>query len=327
VNEQIRALADAVLYEGYLLWPYRRSALKNRQRWGAFGGVYPRAHSEERDDDPWRIVTECLLLGGDDAEVEIGVRFLQVIDRQLLEGGVAVDELTAGGQRHLSWEEARERELLLGPIAAGALLAAPRELPVDVPADREDEALGAEAAIARSWEGLRGAVRLSAERAGQWLVRVRVEIENETPWAGGTRDDVLRRTFCSTHTVLTARRGSWVSLTDPPEGFRSAAEGCVNVGAWPVLVGEPGSADTVLSAPIILEDHPRIAPESPGDFFDGGEIDQMLVLNVLSLSDEERAEMRDSDPRAREILERTEALTPDELSRLHGAIREFGLAR
>ena len=83
----------------------------------------------------------------------------------------------------------------------------------------------------------------------------------------------------------------------------------------------------MLSSPIILEDHPRIAPESPGDLFDGGEIDQMLVLNILSLTDEEKAEMRDSDPRTREILERTEALTPEQLLNLHGAVREFGMAR
>ena len=46
--DPIRAIADAVLYEGYVLWPYRRSALKNTQRW-TFGGVYPRAHAEARD--------------------------------------------------------------------------------------------------------------------------------------------------------------------------------------------------------------------------------------------------------------------------------------
>ena len=94
-----------------------------------------------------------------------------------------------------------------------------------------------------------------------------------------------------------------------------------------MLVGEPGARDTLLSSPIILEDHPRIAPESPGDLFDGGEIDEMLVLNILSLTDEEKAEMRDSDPRTREILERTEALTPEELMRLHGTIRDLRVVR
>jgi hypothetical protein len=92
-------------------------------------------------------------------------------------------------------------------------------------------------------------------------------------------------------------------------------------------VGDPGRATTVLSSPIILEDYPRVAPESPGDLFDGGEIDQLLILNILALTDEEKVEMAASDPRAREILERTEALTPDQLMALHGTIREFGMAR
>ena len=132
----------------------------------------------------------------------------------------------------------------------------------------------------------------------------------------------MRRTFCSTHTVLRATGGEFVSLTDPPERLRAAAAACQNVGTWPVLVGEPGQRDTLLASPIILEDHPRVAPESPGDLFDGGEIDQLLVLNILALTEEEKAEMRAADPRTRAILERTEALTPDQLMRLHGAIRD-----
>jgi hypothetical protein len=83
----------------------------------------------------------------------------------------------------------------------------------------------------------------------------------------------------------------------------------------------------LLSSPIILYDYPQIAPESPGDLFDGGEIDQLLVLNILSLTDEEKEEMHASDPRTREILERTESLSPEELMNLHGAVREFRMLR
>jgi hypothetical protein len=91
-----------------------------------------------------------------------------------------------------------------------------------------------------------------------------------------------------------------------------------------VLAGEPGERHTVLSSPIILPDHPEIAPESPGDLFDGGEIDQLLTLSILSMTDAERQEMREADPRTRRILERTESLTREQLMRLHGAIRELG---
>ena len=78
----------------------------------------------------------------------------------------------------------------------------------------------------------------------------------------------------------------------------------------------------MLCSPIIREDHPRIAPESPGDLFDGGEIDGLLALNILALTDSEKAEMRASDPRTREILERTENLTVEQLLLLSGYRRE-----
>jgi hypothetical protein len=122
--------------------------------------------------------------------------------------------------------------------------------------------------------------------------------------------------FCSTHTILRVQGGEFVSALEP-----EAAEACRNEGTWPVLVGEPGDRHTMLSSRIILEEYPRVAPESPGDLFDGGEIDQLLTLNILGLTDEEKAEMRATDPRAREILDRTEALTPEELMRLHGMVR------
>jgi hypothetical protein len=182
--------------------------------------------------------------------------------------------------------------------------------------------------LIRSWHGLQGQVEVAAtpaQAAETW--RVSVEIRNTTPFADGSRQDALAYTFCSAHTLLHASGGGFVSLTDPPDELRDAAAGCHNAGTWPVLVGAQGDHTTMLSSPIILEDYPRVAPESPGDLFDGGEIDQLLLLNILALTDEEKAEMAAADPRAREILERTEALSPEEMMRLHGAIREFGMAR
>jgi hypothetical protein len=332
--DPVRRIADAVLYEGYILWPYRRSALKNQRRW-TFGGVYPRAHSSAHPDDRCLMRTQCLLEAGGDAAVDVRVRFLHVVERGVARatpGGLEpVDELTVGDRRHLAWQEAVEREIVVPGMALDALLAG-RRVEIAVAGGREEEdlldAAGERAgALVRSWRPLEGAVEVSAQRVAPELARVTVSIANTTPWDGGAREDVLRHTFCSTHTVLRARSGAFVSLTDPPEPLRAAAESCRNEGTWPVLVGEPGERHTLLSSPIILEDHPRIAPESPGDLFDGGEIDQMLVLNILSLTDEEKAEMRDSDPRAREILERTEALSEEELMRLHGAIRDLRLVR
>jgi hypothetical protein len=328
-RDPIREIADAVLYEGYILWPYRRSALKNQQRW-TFGGVYPRAHSKEREDDPWKFRTEVLVEGPPDARVEVAVRFLQVVRRDVFRrtgtGLQLVDELSVGAERHLSWEEAVERDVTLPPRSFWEL-ARGQAAAISIAAGSTTKDLGAEGAVVRRWEGLEGAVQARAEPLGEGLQRLTVTIQNTTAWRPGARREALKRSFCSTHAVLRVQGGAFISLADPPAALAADAAACRNEGLWPVLVGADGDRATVLASPIILDDHPRVAPESPGDLFDGGEIDQMLVLNILSLTDEEKAEMRDSDPRAREILERTEALSEEELMSLHGAVREFGMAR
>lgn len=310
--DEVREIADAVLYEGYLLWPYRRSAMKNQQRF-TFGGVYPRGWPQDRCAMQAQCLVETDPAHLEEPGVEVRVRFLQVVDRQVLDAaGLPVDQTVAGGELHLSWEEAVEREVSPGPIA--------------IAADRQEEPLEA-GSIVRTWQALEGRVEVGSERLRPGLWRLTVRIENTAAWAGEDRPATLRRSFCSTHAVLRARQGAFVSLTDPPEALRAEAEACVHDGAWPILVGEEGARDTLLASPIILEDHPKIAPESPGDLFDGGEIDQMLVLNILSLTDEEKREMAGSDPKARAILERTEALSPQELMALNGAIRDFQVVR
>jgi hypothetical protein len=315
--DAVRQIADAVLYEGYVLWPYRRSALKNTRRW-TFGGVYPRAHSEQHPDDRWTMRTECLVEGPPEATIDVRVRFLHVVRRQVMSGSEPVDELSVDGERYLTWDEATEREL----AATACPLGSGQHVAIAIPEGREEEKVPG-GALVRTSSPLEGDVEIASRELRPGLHRLSVEIANRTPFPEGSREEALERTFCSTHTVLTADGAQFVSLTDPPDELRAEAEACRNEGTWPVLVGEPGRRDTMLSSPIILEDHPRIAPESPGDLFDGGEIDGLLTLNILSLTDEEKAEMRDSDPRTREILERTENLSEEEMMRLHGAIRDL----
>jgi len=307
--DPVAQIARAVLYEGYVLWPYRRSANKNRQRW-TFGGVHPAGWSREHPDDRCVLRTECLLEGPPDAAVDVAVRFLQVVRRQPVDdAGEAVDELAGC----LAWDEAREREqtvaLRPGRPARAAIAIAAGE-------DVEPVAGGA---LVRSWEALAGTVDASAQALGARLHRVSVTVANATPWRGGDRGAALRRTLASTHVVLRSRDGAFVSQTDPPAELRQHAAACENTGAWPVLVGD---GHTMLAAPIILPDHPQIAPESPGDLFDGTEIDQLLILNVLSLTEAEQREARASDSRARDIIDRCAALAPEDLMRLHGALRE-----
>ena len=133
------------------------------------------------------------------------------------------------------------------------------------------------------------------------------------------------RTFASTHTVLHLQGGEFVSLMDPPPALDESARSCKNEGTWPVLVGDEKAGDrsTMLSSPIILYDYPKIAPESPGELFDGTEIDEILTLRVLTMTDAEKEEMRESDERARQILERTESLPQEQLLKMHGVVREL----
>jgi len=288
VTDPVRAIADAVLYEGYILWPYRRSATKNQQRW-TFGGAFPPAHTARHPDDLSTLQAQAVVERATD--IHVRVRFLHVVARKLFdETGAAVDELDG----HLAWEEATEREIV---ARTGCT-------PFDIPAGSAREAVDG-GAVERAWQGLRGVVDVRDEGS-----RVTVRIENTTPWEGHDRAGALRHAFCSTHAVLRAEGGAFVSATE---------SACENIGLWPVLI----APDTMLASPIILEDYPQIAPESPGDLFDSGEIDKLLVLNVLALTPAEQTEMRASDPRAREILDRCASLTPDDMMRLHGRLREL----
>jgi hypothetical protein len=307
--DAIRRLADAVLYEGHVLWPYRRSAIKNRQRW-TFGGVYPDAYARSTSDRSVAAV-ECLVQG-DGATVDVEVRFLHVVHRQAVVGDAdePVDEL--GG--FLTWDETTERTVTLDVSAASAR--------IDEPAGSEREAI-AGGALVRSWERLEGHVEATLEPLAAGLFRLSLRIENESGFAELERDGAIRRTFLSAHAILRVAGGTFVSSTDPPPELAGAVAELHHDGLWPVLVGEEDDRTTMLASPIILADYASVAPESPGDFFDGGEIDQLLVLNILGLTDEEKREMRAGDPRARELLERTEAMSPAEMLRLNGAIRDL----
>ena len=323
------AVARAVLYEGYVLWPYRRSALKNQRRW-TFGSVLPQSWSTAgHPDDAWRMRTECLLVApAKGATLRARARFLQIVDRRVARLGAQglqfVDEIQVGRDRWVAWEEARERELATRPleIRPGVEQIVPLRIPDGIEAEWIEDASGKRvAAVVRGWRELQGELRVQCESIDDRLYRIGVEVVNTTPWQGASREDALRSSFASAHMVLEAVGAELVSLTDPPKSLAEAAADCEQVGCWPVLVGERGARDSVLASPIILPDYPTVAPESPGDLFDGGEIDELLTLHVLALSDEEKEEMRATDPRTREILERTTALAEEQVLALHGTRR------
>ncbi len=288
--ERARRIADAVLYEGYILYPYRPSATKNRFRW-QFGVVAPREWSEV-GGDPWEMQTECLVEPAGLPLVDVTIRFLQVR---------AKDSVSA------EWDEGIERSIDCRSVAVEEIVTSARDVPFEFPGEAP----------------LTGVVRLAAERLGTFF-KLRVRIENHTAFpdaATADRSAAMRRALVGCHTLLAAKAGGFVSLIDPPAAARDAARYCANLHTWPVLVGEVGERDTLLSSPIILDDYPAIAPQSQGDFYDSAEIDELLTLRVMTLTDEEKREAAASDERARRIIERCDNMAPEVFERLHGTAR------
>jgi hypothetical protein len=180
--------------------------------------------------------------------------------------------------------------------------------------------------LLRRQDFVRGIVEVVTQPVDDSVFKIMVRILNGTPVPKEELENqstIIMRTFASTHTILQAEGGEWFSLTDPPPAYAEVTAACKNIGTWPVLVGEEakGERDTMLSSPIILYDYPRIAPESPGDLFDGLEIDEILTLRVMAMTDAEKIEMRQVDEQARRILERTENMPSDHLLKMHGAMR------
>lgn len=340
-------IASAVLYEGYILYPYRASAVKNQQRFN-FGVLVPQAYSEAQapNTERWMMQTECLVRADHPVSLAVSVRFLHLLRREtgaLLtplsawpqpEEGISpelrfVTSLEINGRLYQPWQEAVEREVKAPEWELEQLLAEPQRVAFAFPAQREVEPLLNEqglivAVFVRTQGAIEGAIEITAARISSELCQVTVRILNLTRIEKAnqkSREEALQSSFIATHTLLGARGGEFVSLLDPPEMYQTAVAACHNVGTWPVLVGTENERDLMLSSPIILYDYPEIAAESLGDFFDGTEIDEMLALRVMTLTDEEKREMRSVDERTRQILERTETLPPEHMMKLHGVLR------
>ena len=342
-TDLVDAIVRAVLYEGYLLYPYRPSAVKNRQRFN-FGVVYPRVYSElQGGADACTMQTECLIEGDEDSGCVVRVRFLRMVDRTVgrplkhssllaairQEDLEIVPRLEIEGKHYLAWQEAVEETIELTDFNLSMLAAQPMQWPFRLSAAQEREAIRGETGeiegvLLREKALVSGKIELSAQALQPGLFKFTVLISNESRPAAPaplTRELALSHALISAHTILEARGAEFVSLIDPPEAYAAHARSCQNLGTWPILVGEEGRRDTVLSSPIILYDYPQIAPESPGDLFDGAEIDEILSLRILTMTEEEKREMRESDDRARQILERTESLPDEQWMKLHGALR------
>jgi hypothetical protein len=330
--EHARRVADAVLYEGYLLYPYRQSAQKNQARF-QFGVLMPPAYAAFDPSEPSASQTECLADCPAAAQVLVLVRFLQVQHRRVLAAGSGglreVSALDVDGVQYTSWDEAAEREQSVA-VPVAELLAADRDVEFHCDAGESAEEIHSAdghpaGRLVRDWAGLDGVISLHAERvAGPFqALKIRLRVTNATmpQTALRTREDGLRHALVAAHCMLGIPGGRFVSMTDPPQWAAPEVAACANTGTWPVLAGPRDCAELMLSAPVILSDHPEIAAESAGEMFDATEIDEILTLRTLALTDTEKQQARATDGRAAALLDRLDGMPAEMLDRLHGAIR------
>jgi len=298
----VERIANTVLFEGYILYPYRASSTKNRQRWN-FGTLYPQVYAKaQRPAESFRFVTECLIRShSPSTRLDLRVRFLQLVEPQHRA------DCASSAQ---DWQHGIERSHDVAGVSLSSLAADAVRIDFFIP----------EGSIDPAARGLSGRLNIVGTLLPNGY-KLQLELTNTTPANGvSARNRALLQSFSSAHILLALEDGEFISLLDPPEEFRSAANWCKNEGIFPVLVGDPGQHSMMLCSPIILYDYPQVAPESEGDFFDGTEMDEMLALRVLTLTDEEKREMLNDD-RARQILERTESLPQEHFMKVHGAIR------
>jgi hypothetical protein len=326
--DHVRTVADAVLYEGYLLYPYRASSHKNQSRW-QFGVLGPPSASPESFGEDPGMAMQCLLAApaGTPASVTIHLRFLQLqvreVQRRDEDGGhTPVGSLTVDGVSVLSWDEAVEREISL----PAQTLADPYDVLHTVPGGEDVEPLmdahGTRVGrIVRRREPLTARIRTGAT-VDDGFVRLTVSVDNEHAETAAGKDAAIRASLIGSHLILRSHGARFVSLLDPPDEAAAAAARCRQRRCWPVLAGVKGSTDTVLGAPIILYDHPEVAEQSPGALFDSTEIDEILTLRVMTMTEEEKAEARATDPRAREIIDRCDRMSAADLQQLHGLLRD-----
>ncbi|MEU9127951.1 hypothetical protein AB0D08_07530 [Kitasatospora sp. NPDC048540] len=331
--EVARRIADAVLFEGYVLYPYRASAAKNRLRW-QFGVLVPPAFEDVGGEHSWQR-TELLLEPKAGARLTVELRFLHAVRRTVQElrpdgSTPTVAALELPDRVLVPWDEGVEERVRLS-FPVSELLGEGVTVPFNRPAATETELVSADGRpvgrLSRRRERLEGALRLAAvDLPGPYpLLRLTAEVLNTSAWepAAGSadREAALPRSLVAAHLLLGLDSGSFLSMTDPPQWAAGAVAECRNLRTWPVLAGADGRADVVLSSPIILEDHPAIAPESPGGFYDATEIDEILALRTAALTDEEKREARGTDERAGAVIDLADSLPPEVMDRLHGAVR------
>ncbi|MFJ1750725.1 hypothetical protein ACIOJD_31480 [Streptomyces sp. NPDC088116] len=334
---EARRVADALLFEGYVLYPYRASARKNQLRW-QFGVLVPPSWEDAHSEHAWQR-TECLVEPRRAGQLLVELRFLHVrrrtVERLLSDGEswAEVAELDLPDRVLVPWDEAEEERIEV-QVPLDRLTGGGHTVRFDRPGGVDHEPIddGGRRVIGRLVRRVRplaGEIHLATEPLpGPYgALRLTATVRNVSPWApdrtvdGGDRAAALPHSLIGAHLLLGLPGGRFLSMTDPPQWARPAAQVCRNEHTWPVLACEEGRDDVLLSSPIILDDHPSLAAESPGPLYDATEIDEILSLRTAALTDQEKREARGTDARAAEVIDLVDGMPAEVMERLHGAIR------
>jgi hydrogenase maturation protease len=200
----VEKIADTVLYEGYILYPYRPSAVKNQRRFN-FGVLAPQSYCEaQRGAESWSMQTECLALGDHFTTIDVKVRFLHLRAREVGELSNPLNEwsdspmaeyrivpsLEVDGQIFQTWQEAVEREVKEPLLNPEDLMAHPKRFTFSLfPALQEREpltdAIGQTVGVIfHRQEFIEGVIEISAARIEEKLYKLTVRVLNLTPYEG-----------------------------------------------------------------------------------------------------------------------------------------------
>jgi hypothetical protein len=335
----LERITQTVLYEGYSVFPYRRSSTKNVKP-VPFGTIYPQVYQKHHPEVHAATQTECIIQGSAEETIEITVRFLHLQRKQLLKidfekfgqnqfQGSGVIE--AGGETHTSGWRAIERKIKLGKHKIADIIGRPLEEKLLFEDEQSSEMIYHEDGkvagnIILKQSGINGNVKVSAKPVGieEEGYKITVKITNTTRTSqpeSCSRDEIYEQSLLSANTILQTQEGAFISQADPPEAWKEASETLENINTWSVLVEKDDR--TMLSSPIILYDYPEIAPESLGDLFDSTEIEELLLLQIAALPDKEKQEIDQADGKMKAMLRRIENTTPEELMNLHGRLTEI----
>ena len=327
--DTVERIANTVIYEGYRLFPYSPSAIKNT-RPSLFGVVYPEDFNRQDQSAGAHMQTECIMQGTDASELNVTLRFLQLKEMAFAMPDFAEgkDHVQNRDERAFSMHGYHEKKIETGSLRISELETG-RNFAIEFEQESKAETLrnATEKPIATCisrLSRLKGSMSVLASRVEgtKDLFKISVRISNTTPLKNLKeldRDSVLRQSFLSTHLILRAQNGEFLSLTEMDGDIKKIAKGCNNVNMWPVLATKEN--DVMLSSPIILYDYPEIAPESTGDFFDSTEIEEYLLLHIAMLSDEEKEKFSQGDERLRAAFENAKKIGQDEMLKLHGTFR------